>query len=361
MSGPNLPDLDTLIAAGFDPKTKLPRKFGDAEEGFKANNKKLLRILDEQDAVNTFTWYNLPQGLNGRLIERILYYKGQGMFFYMEENEKFYFLPYALDGTIDVYGRFTGVTPLPFNGSASTSKGEKEQPWITGLKRKPYYDIVIDELSIDDIKNSCVLLKDYTEQISQTNISRQILMDPLLDVMSDCIPIMRTALLSGTGVRGVRVETEDEYANVLVASKAINRAALVGDKYVPMVGHVDFQDLTDGGVARAEEYLLAMQSLDNYRLSLHGLDNGGLFLKKSHVLEAEQNVNGGKASLVLQDRLQNRQDFCDIVNSITGLGIWCEISEPAIGVDRDLDGEIAEDDPESVSDISEETGGSEYE
>ena len=344
----NLPDLNSLIAAGIDPKTGLPVKM-DISEGFKANNKKLLRILDEQDAVNSFTWYNLPSGLNSRLIERILYYKGQGAFFYMEATNEFYFLPYALDGTIDVYGRFKGITPLPFNGSASMTKDGKEKPWITGLTKKPVYDIKLEELTYSDLTDSCVLLKDYTEQISQTNISRQVLMDPLLDVMSECIPFMRTALVNGTGVRGMRVNDEDEQASVKYASMALNKAALSGEKYVPIIGKVEFQDLTDGTIAKAEEYLLAMQSLDNYRLSLHGLDNGGLFQKKSHVLESEQSMNQGKASLVLQDKLKNRQDFCDIVNSIWGLGIWCEISESVLGIDRDLDGEASENDPQTTS------------
>ena len=54
--------------------------------------------------------------MDGQLLERILYYRGQGAFFYMESLEKFFFLPFALDGEIDVYGRYTGITPLPFNG-----------------------------------------------------------------------------------------------------------------------------------------------------------------------------------------------------------------------------------------------------
>ena len=164
--------------------------------------------MDEQDAVNRFTWYNLPSGLNSRLMERILYYRGQGMFFKLQD--KFYFLPYALDGTIDVYGRFTDVTPLPFNGKASSDG--KDKPWITGLRRKVLYDILMpEEIVMDDGEidwgkvealqdECCVLIKDYTEQISQTNISRQILQEPILDVMADMFPFMRTALLNGTGI-----------------------------------------------------------------------------------------------------------------------------------------------------------------
>ena len=80
-----------------------------------------------------------------------------------------------------------------------------------------------------------------------------------------------------------------------------------------------------------------MQSLDNYRLSLYGLDNGGLFQKKSHMLEAEQKLNAGTTGLVLRDSLQNRQDACNIINSIWGLGMWCEPSEVILATDTNGD------------------------
>ena len=330
-----LEDPSVLISMGINPKTGLPYKFDDGKSCItKADIKKQLRIVDEQNAVNRFTWYNLPEGLNGRLMERILYYKGQGAFFFLDD--KFYFLPYALSGTIDVYGRYTGITPLPFNGTANDGK---DKPWIQGLHFEPVYDRVQAadydsiEAIVDKMEGSCVLLKDYTEQISQTNISRQNLNDPLLDVMSECIPYMRTALINSTGVQGMRVGNENEAASVYAANSSINRAALTGDSKVPIVGTLDFQDLTGGEVAKSEEFLLAMQSLDNYRLSLYGLDNGGLFQKKSHMLEAEQEVNQGNVGLVLRDSLQCRQDFCNIVNSIWGLDMWCEVSETVIGMD----------------------------
>ena len=334
-------DPNMLIAAGINPKTGLPLKYDDIKGCItKTDIKRQLRIVDEQNAVNRFTWYNLPEGLNGRLIERILYYKGQGAFFFL--NDKFYFLPYALDGTIDVYGRFTGITPLPFNGTAND--GKNDSPWIQGLVYEPIYDIAMPEdydsteAIIDALEHKCVLLKDYTEQISQTNISRQILNDPILDIMAECFPMMRTALLNSTGVQGMRVGNENEAASVYAANSAITRAALNGDSKVPIIGQVDFQDLAGGEVAKSEEFLLAMQSLDNYRLSLYGLDNGGLFQKKSHMLEAEQEMNTGNVGLVMRDSLQCRQDFCMLCNSLWGLNMWCEVSETVIGMDTTGDG-----------------------
>lgn len=343
-----LTDPNMLIQAGIDPKTGLPIKMASAcKEALKPNIKKVLRIIDEQTAINRYKWYNLPNGLSGQMIERILYYKGQAMFFYDKATNKFYFLPYALDGSIDIYGRYTSVRPLPFNGSTETKDSEKKlvplARYITEITREPLYDIYLDELTEDTLDKYCVLLSDYSKQISQTNIPRQILNDPLLDVMSDCIPFLRTALLSGTGVAGMRVNTEDEYANVKLASTAIDNAALNGEKYIPVVGNVDFQELAGGQIAKAEEFLLSMQSLDNFRLSTYGLDNGGLFQKKSHVLEAEQEMNQGCVGLINQDGLTLRQTFCDIVNSITGLGMWCEVDENTIGLDMNLDGQVGGD------------------
>ena len=334
MSGPKITPLELYIQAGIDPKTGLPLKANNQPVYLTDNIKKQLRIVDEQDALNRYAWYNLPYGLNANLIERILYYRGQGIMFYMEADDRFYFLPYTLNGSIDVYGRYTAVTPLPFNGSTAADK--KERPWIEGLIKIPRYDIMLDATP-DEVIASCVILRDYSQQQSQTVLSRQVLNDPLLDIMAECIPMMRTALINSTGVKGMRVTNEDEESNVKAANLSIQRAAMTGEGWVPIVGKLDFQDLTAGAIAKSEEFLLAMQSLDNYRLSLYGLDNGGLFQKRSHLLEAEQRMNNGNSGILLQDGLYQRQQFCDIVNSWFGLQIYCEISETVNNIDNNGD------------------------
>ena len=340
-SNAGIPDINTLIQAGINPKTGLPYKFDSSDPcTLQTNIKMQLRILDEQDAINRYKWYNLPSGLDGQLIERILYYKGQAAFFYMESNQTFYFLPYALDGNIDVYGRFLGITPLPWKGG-TTSEG-KEKPWIQGLVKKPIYKFE-DALRSNNIDEVCVLLNDYSKQQAETVISRQIVQDPLLEVMSEVFPMARTSLIANSGIRGMRVNDEDQAEEVKKASKSVARAAKTGNPWVPIVGNMEFQDLTNGTPLKSEEYLIMMQALDNYRLSLYGLKNGGLFQKKSHMLESEQQMNDGNVGLVYQDGLTIRQKFCDMVNAIYGLSIWCEASETVIGVDRDMNGMVGDE------------------
>ena len=47
-------DISTLIAAGINPKTGLPIKMGAVGCGKKPDIHKVLRIIDEQDAINRY-------------------------------------------------------------------------------------------------------------------------------------------------------------------------------------------------------------------------------------------------------------------------------------------------------------------
>lgn len=332
-------DLQTLVQAGIDPKTGLPLKLTQGvlsklKDGIKA----LFRIIDEQDAVTRYTWYNLPANITSQELERLIYYKGQLAFFYCEPLDQFFFMPYALDGTIDFYGRYNRIHPVPMaNGTTEEEKKlyGAQMDYLSTLKLDVLYDIPLEPV---DPYTSCVLLHDYTKQMSQTVISRQVLNDPLLDVMSDTVPLMRTALFNSSGVLAMRVNSQDEQSNVKAANQAIDAAVLNGQRYIPVLGNIDFQELAGGETAKAEEFLMALQSLDNLRLSTHGLDSGGLFQKKAHVLESENSMNAGHARSALDDGLMIRQHMCDIANAIWGIGMSCEISESALMMDKNMDG-----------------------
>lgn len=366
MGVPRIPDWDTLQATDMNPKTGQ-RNIKNATlcpENYRAGLLKGLRILDEQNAIGRYKWYNLPGDLNGELIERILYYKGNGCFFYIPEENRFYFLPYCLNGTIDVYGRYTQVSPLPFTGKTDTDK----EVYLPGLLLTPQNEVLLEEEMTPDIfKNGCVLLYDYCKQYSQTIIPRKDLQEPILGMMADCLPMARTSLMSNSGIRGIYVQDPDQAPIVKRASDSIYEAALTGSPWVPLCSEIKMEELTSAGTAlKSEEYLLMMQGIDNYRLSLYGLKNGGLFQKKAHMLEAEQEMNNGNVGLIYQDGLTLRQHFCDIVNSIWNLGIWCEASECVVGIDRngdmmvgdnqDQSGEIPGEQPEGIQEGGDNNG-----
>ena len=150
---------------------------------------------------------------------------------------------------------------------------------------------------------------------------------------------MRTSMILGTGVTGVRVQDEDQKQNVLDGGLDIEEASKEGVPFIPIIGTIDFQELANNSTnGKSQEYMLALQSLENLRLAGYGIDNGGLFEKKAHELEVEAQINGGPIGLVMQDATSIRQHFCNVVNSIWGLGIWYEPSENISEADMNGDG-----------------------
>lgn len=365
--GPYMCDPNMWDRAGIDPKTGLPSRAMDADFRVKRDIRAQLRVKDEQDAVNRYAWGNIPLDLSSQEIEKMLYHKQNLIFFYMESLGKFFIMPYAFDSGLDFYGRAQYVHPVPYaSGSAVSDKKalDVQAEYLRSIKLKVIYDVVLEEDFFDEegnfdadkakelVTGSCVIIRDYTPQFNEDGLPRVQLQETLLDVMSDCIPFSRTALLNSTGVCGVGTNSADEDAAVYGFSNTINNAALAGKKLIPIhkTSGIDLQELTGGETAKAEEFLQAMQGYNNYRLSLYGLDNNGLYDKKAYVNELQSGVSN--VGLSLQDGLTQRQHACNIINSIWGVWLTCDISETVSGMDRNADGDSYQDE-----DMSGETNG----
>lgn len=345
---PYMIDPSLYKQAGIDMKTGKPSRAVDSE-GLKKNMKHILRLIDEQDAINRYKWYNLPCNISSEELERLLYYKGQLCFFYFKDLDEFYFMPYALDGSIDFYGRYNTIHPVPMSsGTEGNTEAEKkkfkeiyetQRALLSMLHLKVVKAIKpLNELQEEDLYNSAVILWDYSRQIGQLNIPRKDVNDPLLDVIAEIPCFLRTALIASTGVKGMRVSDADASNEVEIASAQVLNCALTGELATPITASIEIQELFEGPTGKAQEYLLAMQALENFRLSTYGLENGGLFEKKAHKLEEEQEMNTSTVGLVYEDGLAIRQNFCNIVNSIWGTSIWCMPSESVVGGDLDGDG-----------------------
>lgn len=333
--GPCIADIATLIRAGIDPKTGAPLKMISASASkLSEGAKKIMRIIDEQDAVNRYKWYNLPAGLTSQELERLLYLKGQLVFFKYEG--KFYFMPFALDGTLDFYQRYNSVHPVPLNdGEEKDEKKRKAkkalEDLLSTIKLDVYYSVVEDRTKID-VNKAGVILHDYTKQISQEILPRSLLNEPLISYEADLLPLSRTSLIASTGVRGVRVQDADSAGELKEVSNGVASAALKGELYIPLIAKIQAQELAGGNSGKVQDYFLALQSVDNLRLSTYGIENGGLFEKKAHVLESEQAMNEKSGASPLEDGLAIRRHFCNVINSIHNIGAWVEISGIESGV-----------------------------
>lgn len=334
MGKPCIPNVEALIAAGINPKTGLPLKISDSD--IKEGIRKCLRILDEQQAVNRYTWENIPARITSQELERLLYYKGQLCFFFHKELGKFYIMPYALDGTIDVYGRYNSIKPVPFSSGVEEFESRKVQDDVlfSSLKLEVIYD---EEDNPEDVNNCAVIIHDYTKQISQSILPRSGLQEPIIDTEAECIPYMRTNLSIASGVKPCRVNNADEAKEMTEAGKKVKKCALNGEVLVPFEGAIENQEMFDGTPSKSEEFMLAHQALDNFRKSLIGCACGGVFEKKAHTLESEENLNKSINDLSLADGLKIRKHACDIINKFWKLEkpITVDISEELKNVQGD--------------------------
>lgn len=334
--GPCIPNIEALIAAGIDPKTGLPIKLSDGQ--IKHSIKILLRVLDEQEFVNRYVWKNIPASITSQELERMLYYKGQLAMFYAPDvgDGEFFVTPYALDGGIDFYGRYRSIKPVPFSSGVEDYDNLKiyNQAVLTGLRLKCLYN-PIDEPTSKDKKDYCVLLRDYTQQLSQTTLPRSQIQEAIIDTEAECIPYMRTNMLASCGIKAIRVPNADQVDSVEDVSKVIKERSLNGETMVGIQGDLEFQNLFDGTVSKSSEFMLAMQSLDNFRLRLLGIKSSGVFEKKSHTLDSEESLNEGISSLSIVDGLKIRKNFCNIVNSLWGIGIDVEIAQEVNAQEND--------------------------
>ena len=346
---PNLPDIQRLLQAGIDPWTGLPLKLmGGKPEFLVQDAKRAYSLIDEQNAINRFQWINLPDGIDGKLIERILYYKGQAALSFIEEQQRFVFLPYTLasdpddaSGGLDIYGRYKSIHLIQFMGATDP----KTYKYI-GKRCKVQYDIQLDEQTMDTV-DKAVILWDYSPQLSQIIQPRAMIQQWVLQMMAEDTSFLRTKLIIGTGINGLKCNGADQINDVRDLSRGMINAAMEGSPYVGIDGAAGLElqglEKTNPGTMRSEDYLMALQSLDNIRLSAYGLDNGGIFEKKAHITNDELAMNGSSVGLVYQDSLSQRQRFCDIVNSLWGLNIDCVPSENVIGMDMNGDGMVADD------------------
>lgn len=349
----NLPDIGSLISAGIDPKTRLPVKLMGKKDSLEPNLRKLLRIRDESEAVNRYDWWNTGLSISSNMLERFLYYRYKLGFFYF--NGGFWVMPVTLSGTgtLDFYNLENEVTPVPWNDGASA----EQKKVLSSIKLKVVKEPMLTAAP-QDFEHSCVILRDYTPQGDiNSGIPRATLQEGIISLESCILPYMRTNLMNNTGIMGVKISDQQEANDVIEAANAVDAAASSGSPWVPVLQKLDRQPLNNGGSSDSSTYLQAYQAVDNLRQSFLGVNKSGIYDKSQYVNAAQSALNV-PTSFPLADGLKLRQDACGIINSIWPLGIWCEISETASGMDKSGDG-VADDSKGGTEDVAGKTEQSE--
>ena len=329
-----------------------------------------IKYIDYQQFLTRFKWNNLPEGMDSELIERILYFSGSAMFFYIKELNRFYFLPYGMSGEntevgIDFYGRFNRLKPYSFNGSTDGG-GEKKADG----KRITRSDLYLSTQIRDNIKdipmveseeearkiyeNGAVICWDMTPQLAYAVDSRNRISQSYVKYIVQILIQTKSALINSSGFNLFSTDTEASTDIMQLQIDAINADREKG-KLSAVVSNAlgKIENLQSKAPSAMGDFWNSLVSADNLRLKSMGIRNDGLVQKSQYQNIQEQNIDINDAMQVYWNAFMERVKFSAIVNSIWGLGIYPEplllpdMQQQGNGEEQPTEGEQKGDDSQA--------------
>ena len=297
--------------------------------------------IDYQQYLTRFKWNNLPEGLDSELFERIMYFSGSAMFFYMKELDRFYFLPYGMSGEkedtgIDFYGRFNKIKPYSFNGSTDGSGEEKANG-----KKLSAADILLSTQIRNNIKdipmvaseeeareiyeNGAVICFDQTPGLSYRCDSRNREAQAYVKYLVQVLIQTKSALINASGFNLFAADGEQDNDIMQEQIDQINKDREKGKLAAVMsklLGKIE--NLQSNAPAAMQDFWASLQSVDNLRLKSMGIRNDGVQQKSQYQNIQEQSMDINDSLQVYWNSFMERIKFSAIVNSIWGLDIYPE-------------------------------------
>lgn len=299
-----------------------------------------MKQIDYQQYLTRFRWNNLPEGLDSELFERIMYFSGSAMFFYIKELDKFYFLPYGMSGDgvetgIDFYGRYNRLKPYSFNGSTDGSgerkangKMSKADIYLSTQIRDNIKDIPMVETEEEARKiyeNGAVICWDHTPELSYWQNSRNRISQAYIKYMVKVLIQTKSALINASGFNLFAADGEQDNDIMQLQIDAINMDREKG-KLAAVISKAlgNIENLQSNAPAAMQDFWASLQSVDNLRLKSMGISNDGLQQKSQYQNIQEQAMDISDSMQVYWNSFLERVKFSAIVNSIWGLDIYPE-------------------------------------
>ena len=335
-------DIEPIRQAGIEPSKKILKYSNSIDQNgnpvkpdvskFNLDYDSLYAIMQQQNMIETlerYMWINVPFGLTADLIERVLFFRGRGILYFNDKVDKFQFLPYALNGQIDEYGRYLKCNTLPFVGVSSKSKTEKskKEEKLIYENLDIVYDLPYNKEMLETARNRKtvgIILNDNSLGLSQQPIIRTNYVRPVLHMMSTLMQIINTAMFGAADHNAITSENEGELASIYQQIDAINSDILKGRRFTPIIGQFPITSLKTSNTVNLEGLFGTFNSLTNFLKSITGVANAGVFDKKAHLLQEEQRLNGSNSDDIYYNGLRLRQEFCILVQAYYGYPIWCE-------------------------------------
>lgn len=289
---------------------------------YKVKIRSLLTTNELSSYVGRFKYKNLPLGMNGEIIETMLYYKGQLAMFKLAN--KYYILPFVYAGTVNHLGLQEEIIPIPFNGTIDSGKSIQS---FAGNYKALLFEGMLgeDEYNEEDV---AVVLRERSGLYLGATPPTIALTDQLLDKLAENVLLVRNNILLSHPVKYVTIESQDKSTSVNSQMANIFNNILEGKLIQTVVGHLKFDDVsTNPPSVQVQQLWQNFASLNSLRLTSLGITNNGSFEKRERILTDEISGKQAETELILDDHLLLRQNWVDLINKVWGLNVSVALSD----------------------------------
>lgn len=261
----------------------------------------MLQAVDVAQFISRYKWEGLPEYMPPNIIEKMLYYKGTvAGFFYQNQ---LYILPYAVDGSLNVYGYPTAIKPVGYNGTSFDNL--KLNTYPNGVLRKYSSAVILNDRPSDFMGGACLPMATINSDI--------------IDLMNDTLK--RSELSSISSLKKFLIQTAD--GKSVEGLRADMRKTLLSDDpfYIMRENSVIVNGLrsdiaTLGTENETDKIIQYYSSLNNQRCYNMGIKNNGVFEKMERVVVGELTGNEYQTNLILETGLTMRKSFLESLKEI---------------------------------------------
>lgn len=245
-------------------------------------------------SISVFDWQNVPEEIDVRFLELMLFERGAVIFFYDEEMDKYLCLPYTEQGKWNVYR-------IPLIRRAFASNGYNKKLDIDNSVI--IYNNVLRIPSVRDCKLFARRLANF-DRVIDTNVNAQ-----KTPVLIRCSEKERLTL----------VNLYKQYEG--------NEPFIFGDQELAAQPLNSVR--TDAPYVADRIYDLKTRYW-NEMLTFKGISNLNVQKKERLITDEVARSQGGTIASRYSG-LMMRQQACDMINKMFGLNIWCEFREDIDG------------------------------
>lgn len=286
--------------------------------------------LDLNQNCNKYRWKNLPQGLTGWNLERMLYYYGALSGF--KYNDQIYVLPFTPTKELNVYGYPTTIQPISFNGR--TPDNSSKDFFGADFKVSTF----IHGTSKDD-KKACILLDSIPEAIGtflplNRYAQSQILINDIIETLK------RININIVVSNKKLVIQCEDE-KQADVVRQELNTGYTADEPFIVCTSPTKLPNVSQSSDLQASDLFNVVKQYDSIRCQMSGI------LTKSFGQDKKERVNSGElmgekeqVNLIYDVGLYLRQLWAEDMNSIFNTNIEVEENKEAQEETEELEEEV---------------------